>query len=249
MSGELAEWVALDQAISGAIPDDLPGYRQRYTERAIDAILAAGFHLTPTPQVVETRLPVVAYKGPFDTDVSMFRRAAKNLRGGYSLGGSNLTEAVCRLIDAAVERTEHPTPDAFYELTEAIRLTVEYVGMDTLPPIEGWSWYDALVKYAPDVAEHFVEWTSAHPTPDVDVLAEPRFIPLGDGVYQVNGARINPSTGKYIIMEPPPSDVLTEVRAFVEEVRTIADAQPTTAEHVILRLYNALARLDREAER
>ena len=54
MSNELAEWVALDQAISGAIPDDLPGYRQRYTERAIDAILAAGFHMTATPQVVET---------------------------------------------------------------------------------------------------------------------------------------------------------------------------------------------------
>ena len=47
---EDVERVALDQAISGAIPDDLPGYRQRYTERAIDAILAAGFHVTPTPQ-------------------------------------------------------------------------------------------------------------------------------------------------------------------------------------------------------
>ena len=51
---EDVERVALDQAISGAIPDDLPGYRQRYTERAIDAILAAGFHVAPTPQVVET---------------------------------------------------------------------------------------------------------------------------------------------------------------------------------------------------
>ena len=46
---EDVERVALDQAISGAIPDDLPGYRQRYTERAIDAILAAGFHVPPTP--------------------------------------------------------------------------------------------------------------------------------------------------------------------------------------------------------
>lgn len=43
--------------------------------------------------------------------------------------------------------------DACRELIEALRLTQEYVGPDTLPPIEGWSWYDALVKYAPDLAE------------------------------------------------------------------------------------------------
>jgi len=41
------------------------------------------------------------------------------------------------------------------ELTEAIRLTVEYVGNDTLPALEGWSWFDALRKYAPEVAEQF----------------------------------------------------------------------------------------------
>lgn len=41
------------------------------------------------------------------------------------------------------------------DLVEAIRLTVEYVGNDTLPAVEGWSWYDALVKHAPDVAEAF----------------------------------------------------------------------------------------------
>lgn len=39
------------------------------------------------------------------------------------------------------------------DLTEAIRLTVEYVGVDVLPPIEGWSWYDAMVRYAPEQAE------------------------------------------------------------------------------------------------
>lgn len=42
---------------------------------------------------------------------------------------------------------------AIRELTEAIRLTVEYVGTDTLPAIEGWSWYDAMCKYAPEDAE------------------------------------------------------------------------------------------------
>lgn len=46
-----------------------------------------------------------------------------------------------RELDAAVE-----------ELTEAIRLTVEYVGFDVLPAETGWSWFDALMKYAPEKA-------------------------------------------------------------------------------------------------
>lgn len=44
---------------------------------------------------------------------------------------------------------------AVEELTEAIRLTVEYVGVQTLMPIEGWSWYNVMVKYAPVTAEQF----------------------------------------------------------------------------------------------
>jgi hypothetical protein len=56
---------------------------------------------------------------------------------------------------------DEPVPqDAFsaiHELVEALRLTVEYVGTDTLPPLEGWSWYDALKKYAPDIAKQFQE--------------------------------------------------------------------------------------------
>lgn len=45
--------------------------------------------------------------------------------------------------------------NAIVELCEAIRLTVEYVGTSMLPPIEGWSWFDALKKYAPEDAEKF----------------------------------------------------------------------------------------------
>lgn len=41
------------------------------------------------------------------------------------------------------------------EMAEAIRLTVEYVGTDTLPPRIGWSWYDALLAYRPDLAAPF----------------------------------------------------------------------------------------------
>ena len=50
-------------------------------------------------------------------------------------------------------------PNAVEDLTEAIRLTVEYVGTETLHPIEGWSWYDALLKYAPEKVSPFVEQT------------------------------------------------------------------------------------------
>lgn len=52
--------------------------------------------------------------------------------------------------------------DQIRELTEAIRLTVEYVGVDILPPIEGWSWYDALSKYAPETIPPFVDWYEKH---------------------------------------------------------------------------------------
>lgn len=46
---------------------------------------------------------------------------------------------------------------AIEELCHAIRRTVEYTGNDILPPIEGWSWFDALSKYAPDMAARFTD--------------------------------------------------------------------------------------------
>ena len=41
------------------------------------------------------------------------------------------------------------------ELTDALRYTVEYAGLETLPAQRGWAWYDAMVKYAPEIAERF----------------------------------------------------------------------------------------------
>jgi hypothetical protein len=49
------------------------------------------------------------------------------------------------------------TAQAVHDLTEAIRFTVEYVGNDVLPAKEGWSWFDALTKYAPGKAQHFFD--------------------------------------------------------------------------------------------
>lgn len=50
---------------------------------------------------------------------------------------------------------EEAKPDSIKELCDAIRLTVEYIGTDKLPPIPGWSWYDALCKYAPEMVDRF----------------------------------------------------------------------------------------------
>jgi hypothetical protein len=47
--------------------------------------------------------------------------------------------------------------DHAHDLAEAIRLTVEYVGNDMLPAIEGYSWFDALKRYNPDMVRPFVE--------------------------------------------------------------------------------------------
>lgn len=47
------------------------------------------------------------------------------------------------------------TQEDIDELTEAIRFTVEYVGTDLLQAYPGWSWYDALKKYAPEKMEGF----------------------------------------------------------------------------------------------
>lgn len=37
--------------------------------------------------------------------------------------------------------------EAAAELAQALRLTQEYIGNEALPPIEGWSWFDALSKH------------------------------------------------------------------------------------------------------
>ena len=66
---------------------------------------------------------------------------------------ASAVNALPALLDAAAERDALAA--AVRELTEAIRFTVEYVGLEMLPPIDGWSWFDALVKYDPLSAAQF----------------------------------------------------------------------------------------------
>lgn len=58
------------------------------------------------------------------------------------------------------------SPDAATELVDAIRWTVEYVGNDVLPALKGWSWFDALMEHAPEVAQSFVDNPIHFPKPN-----------------------------------------------------------------------------------
>lgn len=64
------------------------------------------------------------------------------------------------------------------DLVEALRFTREYVGPGWLPPIEGWSWYDALREHAPEVLAA-MEAHVTQPEPD------PHLLPVGRGHTQV----------------------------------------------------------------
>lgn len=63
--------------------------------------------------------------------------------------------------------------DIAKDLAEAIRLTVEYVGNDMLPAQEGWSWFDALNRYNPEMVRQFVENPIHFPTPYVPLVTKP----------------------------------------------------------------------------
>lgn len=70
---------------------------------------------------------------------------------GIAAPGTKTRAGLAASVDVLVEIHDQ----AVHELTEALRLTVEYIGIKMLPPVEGWSWYDALKKYAPEKAAYF----------------------------------------------------------------------------------------------
>lgn len=80
----------------------------READEALRALEAA--RRPPVSPEVREALPVVAHKGPHDTDESMFLIAADNLDRGYPLGGGNLTRAVVDLIRREVERARPLVP-------------------------------------------------------------------------------------------------------------------------------------------
>ena len=61
----------IQEAVEGAIPDDLPGYRQRYTDKAVDRVLAVFATRHPTP----TFTP--AQRHAAEQDPALFRVATR----------------------------------------------------------------------------------------------------------------------------------------------------------------------------
>lgn len=49
------------------------------------------------------RAAVVAHKGPDDTDAGFMRITARDLRGGFDVGGSNRRAAVARVLDVVAD--------------------------------------------------------------------------------------------------------------------------------------------------
>lgn len=66
---------------------------------------------------------------------------------------------------AVFEKAHTPTNDIASTLATALVHTVEYVGNDVLPVLEGWSWYDALFAYDETL---IAEWKPAHPVASTD---------------------------------------------------------------------------------
>ena len=58
-------------------------------------------------------------------------------------------------VDTAI-RVIQSQQRATADLADAIRLTVEYLGLDILPAQPGWSWYDALTKHNPALLRQIV---------------------------------------------------------------------------------------------
>jgi hypothetical protein len=83
--------------------------------RRADRLIASGAVVPLDTLADDEALPVVAHKGPDDTDRAMFLRAAYNLENGYPLGGGNLTRAVVALIQREVARADRALAAALSE--------------------------------------------------------------------------------------------------------------------------------------
>lgn len=83
------------------------------------------------------------------------RRKQRDLEKGLTAEAGDGTvdwKAVAERRERELKKTEEARYQAergLAELAQAIRLTREYVGEDALPATEGWSWYDALLQWAP----------------------------------------------------------------------------------------------------
>lgn len=109
----------------------------------------------PAPGTITIPAPVVAFKGPADTDATMMRGAANRLASGYPVGGSNMTravETVLRDIADALEgrpvgqRSSEPVPAPTISTGELVEMT--YAQRRGLPAVHHRPHFDDLSEPA-----------------------------------------------------------------------------------------------------
>lgn len=168
-------WVAVAGDLDGddLATDSASEYRTSFNPAAFD----------PTRPVIVTRwadgtVPSAPVAPEVDGLVTMLERriADRVLRADHYRTSGRITEAA--VVDGAINAYRDvldrlasgvpSTPQALDERTEtlanALRLTVEYVGLDSLPPNAGWSWFDAL-RTEPWF-DAWLEGMTNPPTPD-----------------------------------------------------------------------------------
>jgi len=134
-------------------------------------------------------------------------------------------------------------PVIVQDLVEAIRLTVEYVGNETLPAKRGWSWFDALVKHAPDVAQAFVDMPVlpvSHQVADVIYVDELPEVEAFDVTYPLEAHAAEAPTRRAVYLralaaqraEEQASKVDDEQVAKLAEVLAAADLDDAMHGHV-----------------
>ncbi|QFP94500.1 hypothetical protein SEA_KEITABEAR_58 [Gordonia phage Keitabear] len=118
----------------------------------------------------ESELRLAAQQAAVDPDLHQkLRRIDNVLRGALNAERTPSTLPFIDLVtdlgyqaDAVVDdlTSERESRATVFEtaktLSQAIVHTVEYVGNDMLPAVEGWSWYDALRHFHPDAANRFL---------------------------------------------------------------------------------------------
>ena len=115
LNAQTAPSIPTDLPASQPEPEQLGGsdFMDWMADRLADPEVRAGYlaaHAREVrEQVASELIPVVAHKGPNDTDLSLLDEAAHRVEHGYSLD-SNITTAVVRLIRNAIHiaRKEQP---------------------------------------------------------------------------------------------------------------------------------------------
>ena len=113
LNAQTAPSIPTDLTASQPEPEPLGDFMDWMADRLADPEVRAGYlaahEREVRAQIASELIPVVAHKGPNDTDLSLLDEAAHKLEHGYSFG-SNVTAAVVRLIRNAIHIAQQEQP-------------------------------------------------------------------------------------------------------------------------------------------